>query len=102
MVYWFGLQNQAGFGLLVAPQNRRDDTRRDLVTYFAWKQVWLVFSSLASRLEARQRVMYMAPSQRLRRNQVEDGRVDVTGCVGSCYPCCAIFILLGTRGSVVI
>jgi hypothetical protein len=49
------------------------DTRRDLVACFAWKQVRLGFPSLASRLmEARRRVVHMAPSCRLRRDQVED------------------------------
>jgi hypothetical protein len=38
----------------------------------------------------------------VRRSQVEDELVDVTGCVGSCYPCFAVFILLGPRGIVVI
>jgi hypothetical protein len=56
---WFGSQNQACFDLSVAPQNRREDmtvwdTRRDLAACFTWKQVWLEFPSLASRLaEAR-------------------------------------------------
>jgi hypothetical protein len=52
----FGPQNYVGYGLLVAPQNRREDTRRDLAACFAWMQVGLGFSSLASRLvEARHR-----------------------------------------------
>jgi hypothetical protein len=39
------------------------DTRRDLASCFAWKQVSLGFSSLASILaEARRRVVHMAPS----------------------------------------
>jgi hypothetical protein len=44
----------------------------------------------------------VAPSQRLRRRQAEDGRVDATGCIGLCYPCFAVFLLLGPRGVVVI
>jgi hypothetical protein len=44
----------------------------------------------------------VAPSQRLRRGQVEDGRVDAMGYVGSCYPCFAIFFMLGSRDTVVI
>jgi hypothetical protein len=78
-VSWFEPQNQAYFGLSVAPQNRREDaslcdTRRDLVACFMWKRIWLGFSSLASRLaEARRRVVHVAPSQSLRRSQVEDG-----------------------------
>jgi hypothetical protein len=40
-VSWFGTQNQAGFSLSVAPQNRWEDamvwdTRRDLAACFAW------------------------------------------------------------------
>jgi hypothetical protein len=60
-VSWFGPQNQAGYGLLVAPQNRRRMKtawviHRDLSACFVWKQVRLEFSSLTSRLvEARRR-----------------------------------------------
>jgi hypothetical protein len=76
---------------------------RDLVTYFAWKQVWLGFSSLALRLvDARWRVVHVVPSLRLHRSQVEDGRVDAMGYVGPCYPCFAVFILLVPIGIVVI
>jgi hypothetical protein len=79
------------------------DTRRDLAACLAWKQVWLGFPSLARRLtEARRRVVHVAPSRRLRRRQAEDGRVDATDCVRPCYPCFAIFFLLGPRGIVVI
>jgi hypothetical protein len=63
------------------------DMRRDLVACFACKHVTLGFSNPASRLaEARWRVVHVALSRRLHQNQVEDGRVDVTGCVGPCYP----------------
>jgi hypothetical protein len=31
------------------------------------------------------RMVHMASSRRLRQSHVEDGRVDVTGCVGPCY-----------------
>jgi hypothetical protein len=43
----------------------------------------------------------VAPSQRLRRDQVEDGRVDATGCVGLGYPYFIVFYVLGSRGIVV-
>jgi hypothetical protein len=105
--FWFGPQNQAGFGLSVAPQNRREgamvwDTRRDLAAYFAWKQVWLEFFSLALRLgEAWCWMVHMTPSWRLRRNQVEDGRVDVMVYIELFYPTFVIFIVLGTRGIVI-
>jgi hypothetical protein len=44
----------------------------------------------------------VAPSQRLRRRQVEDGWVDATRCVGPCYHIFAVFNVLGLRGIVVI
>jgi hypothetical protein len=55
MVSWIGTQNQAGFNLSVAPQNRWEDatvwdTHRDLASCFTCKQVRLGFPSLASRL----------------------------------------------------
>jgi hypothetical protein len=78
------------------------DTCQDLAACFAWKQVGLGFSSLASRLaEAQRQVVHMAPSWRLRQSQVEDGRVNAMGCVGPYYPCFTIFFLLSHRGIVV-
>jgi hypothetical protein len=74
------------------------DTRRDLVSFFTWKQVTLGFHSLSSRLaEVRRRVLHVTPSRRLRRDQVEDGRVDTKGCVGPCYPYFAVFYVLGYK-----
>jgi hypothetical protein len=59
-VSWFVPQNQAGYDLLIAPQNRQEDDsawrmRQDLVACFAWKQVALGFLSLTSRLAETQR-----------------------------------------------
>jgi hypothetical protein len=51
---------------------------------------------------ARWRVVHVAPSWRLHQSQVEDGWVDVMGCVRFCYPCFVVFFLLGPRGIVVI
>jgi hypothetical protein len=42
----------------------------------------------------------VAPSQRLRRDKVEDGQVDVRGCVGSYYTYFTVFYVLGPRGIV--
>jgi hypothetical protein len=39
--------------------------------------------------------MHVAPSRRLHLRQVEDGQVDVTGCVRPCYPTFAVFNVLG-------
>jgi hypothetical protein len=78
------------------------DTRQDLAACFTWKQVWLGFLSLALRLvEARRRVVYVAPSRRLRQVQLEDGRVDATAYVGPCYLCFIVFLILCHRGIVV-
>jgi hypothetical protein len=78
------------------------DTRRHLTACFAWKQVALGFPSLASRLaDARRRVVHVAPLQRLRRDQVEDGWVDVMNCVRPCYAYFTVFYVLGPRGIIV-
>jgi hypothetical protein len=34
--------------------------------------------------------------------EVEDGRVNATGCVGPCYPTFAVFNVLGSRGILII
>jgi hypothetical protein len=39
---------------------------------------------------------------RLRRRQVEDGRVDAMGCIRLCYPTFPVFNVLGPRDIVVI
>jgi hypothetical protein len=44
----------------------------------------------------------VAPSQRLCRRQVEDGRVDAMCCVGPCYPNFTVFNVLDPRGIIVI
>jgi hypothetical protein len=78
------------------------DTRQDLAACFARKQVALGFPSLALRLaEARQWVVHVAPSWRLRRDQVKDGWVDAMDCVRPSYPYFVVFCVLGARGIVV-
>jgi hypothetical protein len=77
-------------------------THRDLAACFAWKQVEIGFPSLALRLaEARQWMVHVAPSWRSCEDQIEDGWVDMMGCVGSCYPYFVIFIVLGYRNILV-
>jgi hypothetical protein len=106
-VSWFGPKNQASFGLLVASQNRR----REVDAGQASKSSGLLRmkTSLASvsqsglkTAEARRQVVHVTPSQRLRQRQVEDECVNVTGCVGPCYPIFTVFNVLGRRGIVVI
>jgi hypothetical protein len=77
-------------------------THRDLAACFAWKQVGLGFFSLALRLvEARHRVVHVAPSRMSREDQVEDGWVDVTDDIGPCYPYFAVFYVLDLMGILV-
>jgi hypothetical protein len=79
------------------------DTRRDLVTSFAWKQVGLGFLILSSRLtEAQRRVVHVASLRRLRLDEVEDGRVNKMGCIEPCYPCFIVFHVLCPRGTLVV
>jgi hypothetical protein len=78
------------------------DTHRDLMACFAWKQVTLGFFSLASRLEeARRWVVHVARSRMLCQNQVKDGRVDAMGYVGPGYSYFAVFYVLDPIGIVV-
>jgi hypothetical protein len=107
---WFldlGLKTKQALVCRLCHQNLRGDAtvwdeRRDLAACFAWKEVGIRFPSLPSKLvEARRRVVNLAPSRRLYRGQVEDEWVDATGCIGSCHPCFAIFLVIGPRGIVV-
>jgi hypothetical protein len=83
-------------------EDRRGHTSRSS-SLLVWKQVWVGFPSLTWRLrKARRQVVHMAPSRRLRRRQVEDERVDATGCIGAYYPTIAVFNVLDHRGIVVI
>jgi hypothetical protein len=51
--------------------------------------------------EARQRVVHVAPLRRSHEDQVDDGQVDVTGCVGPFSPNFVVFIVLDPKGIVV-
>jgi hypothetical protein len=78
------------------------DTCRDVATCFTWKEVGLGFPSLPSRpVEARRRVVRVASSQRLRRDEAEDGRVDTTGYIRPFYSKIIVFYILDPRGNLV-
>jgi hypothetical protein len=94
-VSWFGTQNQAGFGLSVAPQNRLREV--DLGHALKSSSLLGVKVSLARVFQSGLKTDGGATTQRLRRKQAEAGRVDMTGCVGPCYPCFTVFLLLGPR-----
>ena len=110
-VSWFGPQNQVGYGLSVAPQNRREDeygaghasgssgllrleASRARVSQFGLKTgggaAWMV---------------HVASSRRSRGSEAKDGRFDGVGCgaaqVGPNYPSLDVIFLLAHRGILV-
>jgi hypothetical protein len=54
-----------------------------------------VFQFASKLVEARRRVMHIAPSWRSCENQVKDGWVNAMGCIGPYYPYFVVFIVLG-------
>jgi hypothetical protein len=74
-------------------------TRRDLAACFVCKQVRLGFGLKNG--GGMVQMVHVASSWRLHQGQVEDGRVDATGCVGPYYSCFAVFIILSPRGVLV-
>jgi hypothetical protein len=96
-VSWFGPQNQVGYGLSVAPQNRWEgDSVGQALRSSGLLRVEVSQASvfqLSSKLtKAQQRVVHMTASWRLRRVEAEDGWVDMMGYVRPCYPSFAIFL----------
>jgi hypothetical protein len=57
-----------------------------------------VFQSYLKTGGGAMRMVYVAPSRRSREDEVNDGQVDATGCVGPCYPYFIIFYVLDHRG----
>jgi hypothetical protein len=60
-----------------------------------------VFQFTSKLTKVRWRMVHVTPSRRSREDQVKDGQVDATDCVGPCYPCFVVFFVLGTRGKLV-
>jgi hypothetical protein len=66
------------------------------------KQAGLGFPSLTSKLvEALPRVVRVTSSHMLRRDEVEDGWIDVLSCVRSFYPKISVFYVLYRRGNLI-
>jgi hypothetical protein len=114
-VWWSELRRFLNFGLKIKQtsayrlHHKTDewstarDTCRDLTSCFVWKQVTLGFPSLALRLaEARRQMVHVAPSWRLRWDQVENRWVDATDGVGLCYPYFTVLYVLDNRSIVII
>jgi hypothetical protein len=96
-------QNQAGYGLSVAPQNRwenEDGAGHMSISngLLSMKASQVRFSQYALKLvETRRRVVHMAPSKKSRGDQVEDGRVYAMSCIGLCYSYFIVFIILDIK-----
>jgi hypothetical protein len=97
-VSWFGSQNQAGNGLSVVPQNRREDddaghaSRSSGLLHL--EVSWARISQFASKLvEERRRAVHMASSRRTHEDEAEDGRANATGCIGLFYPYFTVFVV---------
>jgi hypothetical protein len=102
MISWSGPQNQAGFGLSVELQNRHVDedgagcaSRSSGLLCVEASRVSVSHSGLKTGGGVAQMV-HVASSRMLRRDQAEDGRVDVTGYIGLFYPNFVVFYVLGS------
>jgi hypothetical protein len=91
-IYFFVPQNQVGYGLLVAPQNRRKDEdgaghalRSSDFLHLEASRASVFQSSLKTGKYAMWMV-HVTSSQRSHGDEAEDGRVDAMGCIGLFYP----------------
>jgi hypothetical protein len=104
---WFVPQNQAGYGLSVAPQNHRED--EDSAGHVSTSSGLLhleanrarVFQSVLKTGGGVTQMMHMASSSRLRRVEAEDERVNAMGYIEPFYPNFVVFYVLPPRGIVV-
>jgi hypothetical protein len=103
LVLWFEPQNQVSFDLSAVPQNWQREVGTEHASRSSeGKQIGLGFPSLTSRLvEALLWVVHVTSSLMLRRDEVEDGWVDVTGCVGPSYPKISVFYVLYRRNNLI-
>jgi hypothetical protein len=107
MVSWFVPQNQAGYGLSVAPQNQRED-EDDVMHVSRSSDLLRVKASRASVFQSGLKtgrdtawMMHMTSLRRLHRVKAVDGRVDVTDCVEPFYSKFTVFYVLDARGILV-
>jgi hypothetical protein len=97
-----------GYGLSVVPQNRREGehivghaSRSSGLLHLEASQARVSQSSLKTS-GGTTRMVNVASSQMLRGNEVEDGWIDVMGCIRVFYPNFIVFIVLGHKGSLLI
>jgi hypothetical protein len=104
MVSWCVRQNQAGYGLSVVPQNRRED--EDGIGHALRASGLLCLEASQARVSQSglktsggvALMVHMASSRRSRGDEVVDERVDAMGCIRTCYPYFVVFSVLGTMG----
>jgi hypothetical protein len=108
MVSWFGPENQVGYGLSVAPQNRWED--KDSVGHTSRSTGLLCLEARQARVSQSSLktsrgmawIVHVASSGRSHGDEAEDGRVDAMGCISLFYTNLAILVVLGHKGSLVI
>jgi hypothetical protein len=99
MVSWFVPQNQVCYGLLVVPQNRREDeddaghaSRSSGLLHLEVSQARVSQSSLKTGGGAMWMV-HVVSSHRSYGDEAEDERVDAMGCIRLFYPNFAVFVV---------
>jgi hypothetical protein len=104
----FGTQNQVGYGLSVAPENRREDedgaghvSRSSSLLHLEASWARVSQSSLKTG-GGTVWMVHMASSRRSHGEVAEYGWVDAMGCIRLFYPSFAVFIVFGHKGSLVI
>jgi hypothetical protein len=102
----FVSQNEASYGLSIAPQNQREEVSTEhtsksssLLHVEASRAMISYFTSKLT--ETRRRMVCMTSSWRSHGDEVEDGRVDAMGCIRPLYPKIVVFIVLATRDSLI-
>jgi hypothetical protein len=106
-VSWFVPQNQVGYGLSVVPQNQQE--HKDGVEHMSRSSGLLHLKASRARVSqfglktggGTMWMVHMASSRRSRGVEVEDGRVDVMGCIGLLFPNFVIFTVLSPTGILV-
>jgi hypothetical protein len=106
-VSWFEPQNQVGYDLLVARQNRWEDEHG--VGHASRSSGLLRLEASRARVfqfglkigGGATRTVHVASSRRLHRVEAKDGWIDAMSCIGPFYPNFTVFYVLGPRGILV-
>jgi hypothetical protein len=108
IVSWFGPQNQVGYSLSVAPQNRWHDedsaghaSRSSGLLHLKASRARVFQSSLKTG-GGMTWMAHVTSSRRSHEDEAEDGWVDAMGCIRLFYPNFTVFFVLGHKGCLVI